>query len=34
VKKPGAVRYAWKPIPSNANLYSRDGFPALPFTRE
>ncbi|MHC5055055.1 MAG: hypothetical protein ACYTKD_10105 [Planctomycetota bacterium] len=31
VPKPTAVRYAWSPAPAAANLYNRDGFPALPF---
>jgi len=31
VAKPLAVRYAWTSEPSQANLYNRDGFPALPF---
>jgi len=26
-----AVRYAWAPRPFQANLYNREGFPALPF---
>jgi sialate O-acetylesterase len=31
VEQPAAVRYAWAPEPTDANLYNRDGFPALPF---
>ena len=31
VAKPVAARYAWTPEPTKANLYNRDGFPALPF---
>ncbi|MHC4252662.1 MAG: hypothetical protein ACYS9X_26390 [Planctomycetota bacterium] len=31
IARPVAVRYAWSPGPSAANLYNRDGFPALPF---
>jgi len=31
VARPTAARYAWAPRPSEANLYNRDGFPALPF---
>jgi hypothetical protein len=31
VEKPTAVRYAWTPEPKTANLYNREGFPALPF---
>ncbi len=28
---PVAVRYAWRRDPGDANLYNREGFPALPF---
>ena len=31
VNAPAAVRYAWAPAPTAANLYNRAGFPALPF---
>ena len=31
VAGPAAVRYAWTPAPTSANLYNRAGFPALPF---
>lgn len=31
VQRPIAVRYAWSPEPTTANLYSRNGFPTLPF---
>ena len=31
VARPAVVRYAWSPAPSAANLYNRNGFPALPF---
>jgi sialate O-acetylesterase len=31
VTSPTRVRYAWSPTPNDANLYNRDGFPALPF---
>ena len=31
VEKPVAIRYAWTPEPNKANLYNREGFPALPF---
>ena len=31
VARPAAVRYAWAPVPRNATLYNRAGFPALPF---
>ena len=31
IHSPTAVRYAWKDFPL-ANLYNRDGFPAIPFT--
>ena len=31
VKKPVAVRYGFTMNPANANLYNRDGIPALPF---
>jgi sialate O-acetylesterase len=33
VSEPVGVRYAWVPEPTQANLYNRDGFPALPFSR-
>jgi sialate O-acetylesterase len=31
VKKPVAVRYAWAPTHPWANLFNKDGLPALPF---
>ncbi len=31
VPTPVGVRYAWEPSPKDANLYNRNGFPALPF---
>ncbi|MBI5472319.1 MAG: beta galactosidase jelly roll domain-containing protein [Ignavibacteriae bacterium] len=31
VQKPVAVRYAWADSPMEANLFNRDGFPAIPF---
>lgn len=31
VPTPAAVRYAWAPQPTDANLYNRAGLPALPF---
>ena len=31
VARPLAVRYAWAAEPTAANLFNRDGFPALPF---
>jgi sialate O-acetylesterase len=31
IERPAAVRYAWSPEPTAANLYNRNGFPALPF---
>lgn len=31
VKQPVAVRYAWADDASDANLYSKDGFPVAPF---
>jgi sialate O-acetylesterase len=31
VKKPVAVRYGFTMNPANANLYNKDGIPALPF---
>ncbi|HUS91216.1 MAG TPA: hypothetical protein VM695_05165, partial [Phycisphaerae bacterium] len=33
VSSPAGVRYAWRPAPAGANLYNRDGFCALPFSR-
>jgi len=32
VENPTGVRYAWTAEPGEADLYNRDGFPALPFT--
>jgi len=34
VQKPIAVRYAWADNPEGANLFSKDGLPASPFTTE
>jgi sialate O-acetylesterase len=31
VRDPVAVRYAWGNNPAAANLYNRDGLPAVPF---
>lgn len=31
IASPTAVRYAWAAYPGNANLYNREGFPAVPF---
>ena len=31
VRVPVAVRYAWADDAGNANLYNREGFPAVPF---
>jgi sialate O-acetylesterase len=31
VKKPVAVRYAWADNPEGANLYNKEGLPAVPF---
>lgn len=31
VSKPVAVRYAWADSPIDANLYNKEGFPAVPF---
>jgi sialate O-acetylesterase len=31
IKHPVAVRYAWANNPAGANLYNRDGLPAVPF---
>ena len=31
VPNPVAVRYAWSDAPLDANLYNREGFPAVPF---
>ena len=31
VPQPVAVRYAWSSYPGTADLYNREGFPALPF---
>jgi len=31
VKEPVAVRYAWATNPANANLYNKEGLPAVPF---
>lgn len=34
IKDPKGVRYAWRDCPMNANLYNKEGLPALPFCRE
>lgn len=34
VENPVAVRYAWQIQPKTANLYGRDGTPAMPFIAE
>ena len=34
VKDPAYVRYAWADNPDGANLFSKDGLPASPFTTE
>jgi len=31
IKKPVAVRYAWADNPAGANLFNREGLPAMPF---
>jgi sialate O-acetylesterase len=31
VQQPVAVRFAWADNPEDANLFNRDGFPAVPF---
>ena len=31
IRKPVAVRYAWADNPEGANLYNREGLPAMPF---
>jgi len=31
VAQPTAVRYAYRGNPANANLYNKDGLPAIPF---
>ncbi|MGC3943969.1 MAG: sialate O-acetylesterase [Chryseolinea sp.] len=31
VQTPGAVRFAWADNPEDANLFNKDGFPAVPF---
>ncbi|GAF04042.1 sialate O-acetylesterase [Saccharicrinis fermentans] len=31
ISKPRAVRYAWADNPANANLYNKEGLPAVPF---
>jgi sialate O-acetylesterase len=31
VMQPAAVRYAWTDAPTDANLYSKEGFPVSPF---
>ena len=31
---PKGVRYAWRDCPVDANLYNKEGLPALPFCRE
>ncbi len=33
-KAPVGIRYAWRDCPMNANLYNKEGLPALPFCRE
>jgi len=34
VQKPIAVRYTWACYPEGANLFSKDGLPASPFSTE
>lgn len=34
IKNPKGIRYAWRDCPMNANLYNREGLPAMPFCRE
>jgi sialate O-acetylesterase len=34
IPSPTQVRYAYSPSPSYANLFNRDGLPALTFTTE
>jgi len=34
IPHPVAVRYAWADNPAGANLFSKDGFPATPFSTE
>jgi sialate O-acetylesterase len=31
VSEPVAVRYAYRSNPANANLYNKEGLPAIPF---
>jgi sialate O-acetylesterase len=31
VPEPARVRYAWADNPAGANLYNREGLPAVPF---
>jgi sialate O-acetylesterase len=31
VANPVAVRYAWSMNPAGANLYNKEGLPAVPF---
>ncbi|WP_113663388.1 sialate O-acetylesterase [Pedobacter nanyangensis] len=31
VKKPIAIRYAWADNPNDANVFNKEGFPAVPF---
>ncbi len=33
IKNPMKIRYAWADNPDQANLYNRDGLPAVPFRR-
>lgn len=34
ITDPKGVRYAWRDCPMDANLYNKEGLPALPFCRE
>lgn len=34
INNPQGIRYAWKNYPAHANLYNKEGLPALPFRRE
>jgi sialate O-acetylesterase len=31
IAKPKAIRYAWADSPINANLFNKEGYPAVPF---
>jgi sialate O-acetylesterase len=31
ILQPAAVRYAWADNPESANLYNKEGLPAVPF---